>query len=41
MGVLSDGQSNVADVVFVMEATASVGAYMDILKSAYILPTLE
>ncbi|KAL5007216.1 hypothetical protein ScPMuIL_016022 [Solemya velum] len=41
MGVLTEGQSNVADVVFVLEATASVGAYMDILKSAYILPTLE
>lgn len=31
----------VSNVVFVVEATANVGAYFDSLKSVYILPTLE
>ena len=31
----------ICNVVFVVEATANVGAYFDGLKSAYVLPTLE
>ena len=29
------------DVVFVVEGTANLGAYIDDLKTHYILPTLE
>ncbi|XP_064604041.1 mediator of RNA polymerase II transcription subunit 25-like isoform X2 [Liolophura sinensis] len=34
-------QPGVADVVLVVEATANLGAYLDILKPQYIVPTLE
>lgn len=30
-----------ADVVFIIEATANLGAYIDVLKTNYIIPTLE
>jgi len=42
--VIADADSSqmpVADVVFVLEGTANLGAYIDELKEAYILPTLE
>lgn len=32
---------NIADVVFVIEATAINGAYINDLKTNYIIPTLE
>ena len=31
----------VSDVVFLVEGTANFGAYLDTLRSSYILPTLE
>ncbi|KAJ8299557.1 hypothetical protein KUTeg_023617 [Tegillarca granosa] len=39
--VLSESIQNPSDVVFVVEATANLGAYIDVLKEAYILPSLE
>lgn len=30
-----------ADVVFVVEGTANLSSYMEILKQTYIIPTLE
>ena len=38
----AEGSSyNVYDVVFVVEGTANLGGYFDVLKSSYIIPTLE
>ena len=37
----STTKSDVADVVFAIEATCNTGAYMSDIKNNYILPTLE
>ena len=37
----ANGNKNVVDVVFVVEATPQLGAYLDNLKQSYILPTLN
>lgn len=34
-------QTEHADVIFVIEATAINGAYMNDLKTNYVIPTLE
>ncbi|KAL3841340.1 hypothetical protein ACJMK2_019499 [Sinanodonta woodiana] len=39
--VVFDNMNSLFDVVFVVEATANMGAYIDELKSAYIIPALE
>ena len=39
--VISDSFKNPADVVFVVEGTANLGGYIDVLKDNYIKPTLE
>jgi len=36
-----DQAQGLADVVFVVEGTASNGAYINDLKTNYIIPTLE
>lgn len=37
--VVSDSQ--IADVVFVIEATANLSPYVESIKNNYIIPTLE
>lgn len=39
--VISDSFKNPSDVVFVVEGTANLGGYIDVLKENYIRPTLE
>ncbi|CAC5362713.1 MED25 [Mytilus coruscus] len=39
--VISDSFKNPSDVVFVVEGTANLGGYIDVLKENYIIPTLE
>jgi len=34
-------EDKIADVVFVVEGTANLGGYIDVLRDQYILPTLE
>lgn len=34
-------EGSVADVVFVIEATANISPYVEALKNHYILPALE
>lgn len=41
MVVVTDQKSNPADVVLVVEATANLSAYIDVLKKCYIIPSLE
>lgn len=35
------GEGTVADVVFVIEATANISPYVEAMKNQYILPALE
>ncbi|CAG2173436.1 unnamed protein product [Oppiella nova] len=39
--VVSNGDQPVADVVFLVEATANLSPYVESLKTNYIIPTLE
>ncbi|XP_061182873.1 mediator of RNA polymerase II transcription subunit 25-like [Saccostrea echinata] len=39
--VVTDQKVNPADVVLVVEATANLSAYIDVLKKQYIVPSLE
>lgn len=41
MVVGSEQKANPADVVLVVEATANLSAYIDVLKKYYIIPSLE
>ena len=39
--VVGDGNATVYDIVFVVETTANLGAYIEQLKASYIQPALE
>ena len=39
--VVADNNSTVYDIVFVVETTANLGAYIEELKKSYIQPALE
>lgn len=41
MVIGSEQKANPADVVLVVEATANLSAYIDVLKKYYIIPSLE
>jgi hypothetical protein len=39
--VVTDQKTSPADVVLVVEATANLSAYIDVLKKQYVIPALE